>query len=386
MTDEEAEQAFLEAKAAAQSPETAIEQEADEIEEQDTDLDKEIEVDDLEQPSADSNDDTSDDEETEEEIEDDSEEEDNTPDGDEDTTDEQPEAIEDKVEAEAQPVKKHTIKAVGQEFEFTEAEMIEKFGAAFSQAMDYTKKTQALRPHLTKLDIIKKAELSEEQLNFAVDLLKGDKGAINDLLKRTGVDALTLDEEENTAYTPNSYGRSEAELNLREVEERLKADPEYDKTFSIVSNRFDSKSMAEFTSNPSYLEAMHEDVKNGVYDKVNQIAQKMKVFSPDVNKSDLDYYKLAANEYEAQRQAGVQASQQQATIEAQKQQAEAEAARIAKVKADTAKREANKAVTNKRKAASPTKGGATTHSQTIDYLNASDEEFEKWERELEARM
>ena len=400
MSNEELAEAVSVINAEIDSPDTVIEEEAANTAETDSEIVDEVDeivdeldtVDELEQPNTDSEDDTSDDDDTEEETNKDSDTADDNLDGDENVEEEQPEVVENKVEVEAQPPKTYKYKAVGQEFEFTEDEIKAQFGTVFGQAMDYTKKMQKMKPDMGKLDIINQGGLTEEQLNLAVDLMKGDVGAINNLLKRTGIDALSLDEESNAEYKLGNYGRSEDELNLREVEDRLGSDPEYATTYDTVIKHFDAASKETFTKKPKFLESMHTDVKNGVYPKVNEMAQKRKLYSPDSSKSDLDFYIEAANEYEttlrlANTNKAAQEAQIAQDVEKQRQvteKANAEQAKIAKVKADTVKREANKVASKKRKAATSTKGVVATNAAVNGLFDNSEEEYQKWSAALEA--
>ena len=194
-----------------------------EVEEDDIEED-DIEEEDLEQPEEDS-DDNSDDEEAEDDKEEDSAEEDEEADGEpEESEEEQPEPTKDEVKTEAQPVQEpeeYTFKASGEEFRFSKKEMLEQFPAVFAKAMDYTKKTQALKKHRQVIDAMEQEKLTPEDMNFAIDLLKGDKEAITALIKRTGVDTLDLEVDGESRYMPKNYGRSNIELDIEEVTKEI---------------------------------------------------------------------------------------------------------------------------------------------------------------------
>lgn len=370
LSDAELEAAFKAAKAEAGAPVTIEDTLVDDVDDND-------EVDELEQPNVDSDDDTSANEEDEEEVEDDSEAENEDSDGSAETEDEQTDNTgkeSDKVVQPTQEILK--VKANGQEYEFTLDEMKSQFGSIFAKAQDYTKKTQALKEYRRTIDIVQNAGLSDNDLNLFADVLKGDKDAIAAVLKRTGVDALDLDVE-NVNYAPKNYGRNDTELAIKDIVDDISADKEYVITHNILEKQWDSKSREKFIEDPNMIRGLHIDVKSGLYDKLNPIMQKLKIYDGN-SKSDLEYYFMAHDQYkDSQREASSKAEKAElARIENQAK--ETEATKVNTVKAKIAQQVATKEASVKRKAAAPTKKAAGTSK--INYLNddPSDEEVEEW--------
>ena len=388
LSDEELEAAFREAKAQESSPETAIEDEVIENEVVDTE-DHDDEVEDLEQPEEDSDDDTSSDDDEEEDTEYDSEEDEAEPDEEADTDEEQTDEVENDTEADGQPVQKDAldeffkqtskVRANGIDHEFSNKEKLEMFDKMFPQATDYTRKMQAIKPWRKQIDALEQNGVSPEQVNLMIDVLKGDKDAIADMLKRTGIDALDLDTE-NTNYVAKDYGRNDTELAIKDIVDEISVDKEYAVTHNILEKQWDSRSVDAFVEDPNMIRLLHVDVKSGMYDKVNPIAQKLKVYDGG-KQSDLDYYKAASQQYfesiSAEQSKAEQAEQARVGREAK----EAEAARLAEVKAQQAKREATKKASVKRKAATTTRKSVGT--KQTSYLDDSDEDFEEWYNKLQ---
>ena len=393
LTDEELEAAFLAAKEESGEEEGVVDDTIqDEVEEDEEvgELEDELEADeeieeDMEHPDEqDSDDDASSDDEDEDEDEDDSEAEEDNLDGDSEDEEEQTDEDEDESKKEEQPVTQETerlkVKANGKEYDFTIDEMKSQFGKVFGQAMDYTKKMQAMKPDRKKLDIIQQTEMTEEDLNLFASVLKGDKGAINEVIRRTGVDTLELDAEENK-YTPKDYGRDDTTLAIKDVIDEISSDREYDTTQKILSSEWDEKSWAEMSKDPQLIRLLHTDVQSGMYGKVQPIADKLKIYGKG-SKSDLDYYKEAAGIYfqeESQEQARVEAA---GKAKAEAEVRAAEQARLSEVKAKQAKQKTVKREATKRKAAAPTKRAAGTKKST-NYLDDSDEAFEDWYNNLQ---
>lgn len=376
MSDEELESAFREAKANLDSPITDVENNDfnNEIE------NDEIDVIDLEQPTEDSDDNGDEevelDEGTDEPDESDTLDEENE---EEDEPTDEPET--DEVEA-TQEEQIYAFKANGKEFKFTEKEIKEQFPKIFGQAMDYTKKTQALKPWRQTIDALEQAKVSHEDVSLMIDVLRGDKDAIATVIKRTGVDALELDPE-NSKYVPKSYGRNETDLAVKDVIQEISSDKEYEITQKILSKDWDDNSVNELAKNPDLIRELHIDVKNGTYDKVSPIAEKLKVLDRG-RKSDLEYYLRAGSEYytsiqaEAQKQAAIENQRVQREVKLQKQ------AEIERVKAQQVARVKSTEKVEARKAAAPVKANAGT-KKVIDYLDDSEEAYEEWYKQMEAK-
>ena len=365
LSDAELEAAFKAAKAEAGAPVTIEDTLVDDVDDND-------EVDELEQPGdVDSDDDTSANEEDEEEVEDDSETENEDADESAETENEQTDNTEKQSDEVVQPTQEILkVKANGQDYEFTLDEMKSQFGSIFAKAQDYTKKTQALKEYRKTIDIVQNAGLSDNDLNLFADVLKGDKDAIAAVLKRTGVDALDLDVE-NVNYAPKNYGRNDTELAIKDIVDDISADKEYVITHNILEKQWDSKSREKFIEDPNMIKGLHIDVKSGLYDKLNPIMQKLKIYD-GATRSDLDYYFMAHKQFmDSQRDASSKAEKAElARVENQ--------AKVSTVKAKMAQQTATKEASVKRKAAAPTKKAAGTSK--INYLNddPSDDEVDEW--------
>ena len=368
LSDAELEAAFKSAKAEIGSTVTITNE---------PDVDYDDEVDELEQPDVDSDDDTSANEEDEKEVEDDSDTENEDADESAETEDEQTDNTEKQSDEVVQPTQEILkVKANGQDYEFTLDEMKSQFGSIFAKAQDYTKKTQALKEYRKTIDIVQNAGLSDNDLNLFADVLKGDKDAIAAVLKRTGVDALDLDVE-NVNYAPKNYGRNDTELAIKDIVDDISADKEYVITHNILEKQWDSKSREKFIEDPNMIKGLHIDVKSGLYDKLNPIMQKLKIYD-GATRSDLDYYFMAHKQFmDSQRDASSKAEKAElARVENQAKVAEAE--KVSTVKAKMAQQTATKEASVKRKAAAPTKKAVGTSK--INYLNddPSDDEVDEW--------
>ena len=361
MSEEDLEAAFNSAK------DTEDFQEEDSVDE-----DEDLEQPDVEEDSEDD----SEEDEGEDETEENSEDKEGELDGEPEVEEEETEEVGVEPEAEAQPTdKEYKFKASGKDYEFTEKEVMEQFPAMFAKAQDYTKKMQTLKPWRKTIDALETAELGHDDINLMIDVLKGDKDAVTEVLKRTGVDALDLDTEKERKYVANDYGRDAGTLELRDAVDSIKNDTEYVTTHKVLSSDWDDASWNVMSKNPNLVKALHVDVKSGRYKQIQPIAEKLKMFG-NGDKSDLDYYGEAAVEFLAKESA----SREQKTMD---DNASVEAQRVSKVKADSVARKATQTASKKRKAASIPKKGTATKKVT-DYLDASDDDsYEEWAKKVE---
>lgn len=201
--------------------------------------------------------------------------------------------------------------------------------------------------------------LDEAKINYLIDLSKNDHGAINKLIKDSGIDPLDLDTE-STDYNPNEYNVNDAQLDLEDTLTELNKSDSGRRVVNDVANQWDEESKDVLINNPNMLVQLEAHVDDGTYDKIINILEEERAKGniPE-NVTDLQAYIHIGNHLAASQE----------TKETAKP----------KSKPKVVKKDKNAANRNKlRKAATTTRGKATkkTFSGT-DYLSMSDEEFEK---------
>lgn len=378
MSDEELEAAYKEA-IAEQSSETNNELDTDTEEEtdiEDSSVDEDSNEDDLEESDSD---DSSTDEEKEN-SDDKSEEESATLDENQEQEDKSDDTNPDenfKDDEQKKTVQSYKFRADGKDYEFTSEEIVEQFPKIFGQSMNYTKKMQAIKPWRKTIDAIETAGLKHDDVNLMIDVLKGDKTAITEVLKRTGIDSVDLDTDEDSNYVTKEYGRDDNALEIKEVIQSISNDAEFKTTRNILDKEWDDKSFKTLSDNPHMIKLLHDDVKSGMYEKLQPLTEKLKVFD-NYSKPDIEYYKQAAEQYFNQ----LAEAENQERLKAEKAENERKQKRLNEVRANQQKRDSNKEASAKRKAAVPSKSAATKKG-VIDYLSASDEDFEEWYKKLQ---
>lgn len=397
MDDDALEAAFKEAQASQQSPNTDIEESSasDDFDNEESEdaIDEVVETTDdgPEQPEDDLEDsghDTGDESEAEEVAEEgkaDSEK--DAPDEESDEDDPSSDETDDAKEEE-QPAQTYKFRANGKDYEFSSDEIVDQFPKIFGQAMDYTKKMQTIKPWRKTIDAIEGAELTHDDVSLMIDVLKGDKDAITEVLKRTGVDTLEIDTDADSNYKAKDYGRDDSALAIKDIVDEISQDEEYATTHRVLSKEWDEKSWSTMTQDPSMIRLLHADVKSGMYQTLQPIAEKFKVYDGGKG-SDLDYYKQAAQAHFAQvakQEALVrQKTERNGKAEADAASAAEKQAHLDEVKAQNEQRTATKKASVKRKAAAPTKN-VSSGRDVVDYLEDSDEAFDDWYKKLQENM
>ena len=152
---------------------------------------------------------------------------------------------------------------------------------------NYTKKMQLMAPLKKAAESLNKAEIGEEDLNFLIDVHKGDKEAIKKLLKKHEVDPLDLDLD-STNYVPKNNIVSDEDVEysstLEDIQDSLP------KIQEIMTKTWDTKSKEALLKDPNLMRALHEEIAIGRFDNVQAQLEIEKTFGRYKGKSDVEAY------------------------------------------------------------------------------------------------
>lgn len=254
------------------------------------------------------------------------------------------------------------LKELFEPFKASGSEMSVKSVAEAKQLMkmgvDYQSKMRDMKPHRNTIKTLKNNGIDAEQLNYLIDLSKGNKDAIAKLVKEHNFE-VDFDQEENSSYSPSNHHASDAEVDLDEVISRIQDSPSFSTTTDIVSSQWDSASKQAVFENPKYLEDLNTHVSNGTYKRVNDEVIRQRTFGGLQGLSDLQAYGTVCNQFDAEARAN-----------AQKEQAPAKVVKTAPVKVSNN--------TDKKLRASPSKRAPKSTAPVVDnYANFDDEAFAK---------
>jgi len=232
---------------------------------------------------------------------------------------------------------------------------------------NYNKKMAALKPSLKTLKLLENNKLLDEsKLSYLIDLHKGDKGAIQKLIKDSGIDPLDMDVEADSDYEPKTYTVDDREMALDEVLERIQDTPTYSETVNVVSNKWDRASKQMVADKPDILEAINNHMASGIYERVNAEVDKERTFGRLNGLTDLEAYQKVGDSLHERGAFNDLVQTKQAKPPAEKQQV----APMPKGKTPDPK------LKEKKRAASSTKAKTTAAAQDWNPLGLSDAEFE----------
>lgn len=233
---------------------------------------------------------------------------------------------------------------------------------------NYNKKMAALKPNLKLMKLLENSGfMSEEKINFLIDLGKKDPGAINKLVKEAGLDPMDLDGEKAGNYKPTTRTVDDREIELDTVLEEIKDSASYTRTLDVVSNKWDAASKQVISQSPQLLKVIDGHIANGIYDLISTEVERERVFGRLNGMSDIEAYRQVGDAIQARGgfnhlgQPKQQATPQEKVIVQPKPKA---------VEDDKLK--------EKRRAASSTKpAGPTVAATDFNPLSLSDDEFSK---------
>lgn len=236
------------------------------------------------------------------------------------------------------------------------------------QGANYHKKMEGLKPRLATLKLLEREGLLEgDKLNYLIDLAKGDKGAINRLVKEHSVDTLEIDGSKADQYKSNQYQVSDSEVELDNVISDLRESTHYPQLMDVVGNKWDNASHKALAEKPEQLRDIHRHMELGVFDKVQDRVATERALGKLNGLSSLEAYR---NVGERMYQEGQFNGGSTATTSAQPKVVAVKSAPKTAPVSDESKK--------KKLAASPSGSKSVVKvEEEFDPLNMSDEDFIK---------
>ena len=163
---------------------------------------------------------------------------------------------------------------------------------------NYTKKMQLMAPLKKAAESLSRADIKEDDLNFLIDVHKGDKEAIKKLLTKHNVDPMELDLD-STNYVPKNNIVSDEDVEYSNILDDIR--DSLPKIQEIMTNTWDTRSKEALLKDPNLMRALHEEIAIGRFDNVQAQLEIEKTFGRYKGKSDVEAYidlvtKLAAKE------------------------------------------------------------------------------------------
>ena len=236
---------------------------------------------------------------------------------------------------------------------------VEDIISLMQMGANYTKKMQLMAPMKKVVQSLDNAKIDEQELNFLIDVSKGDKEAIKQLLIKHKIDPLEIDLDGDNTYSPRNNIASDEDVEFNDT--LMDIHDSLPRIQEILNNTWDDNSKKVILKDPRLMRALHEEVQMGRFDEVQKRLEAEKTFGRYKGVSDVDAYIDLVSKMEQERMK-------------------------TKTQPETPTRtESTKKIPDKSKAA-PTKGKTSKSSSSLtakDLLSMSDDEFNKLsERDL----
>ena len=236
---------------------------------------------------------------------------------------------------------------------------VEDIISLMQMGANYTKKMQLMAPMKKVVQSLDNAKIDEQELNFLIDVSKGDKEAIKQLLIKHKIDPLEIDLDGDNIYSPRNNIASDEDVEFNDT--LMDIHDSLPRIQEILNNTWDDNSKKAILKDPRLMRALHEEVQMGRFDEVQKRLEAEKTFGRYKGVSDVDAYIDLVSKMEQERMK-------------------------TKTQPETpTKTESTKKIPDKSKAA-PTKGKTSKSSSSLtakDLLSMSDDEFNKLsERDL----
>jgi hypothetical protein len=131
-----------------------------------------------------------------------------------------------------------------------------------------------IKPYLKQLKSLEQAgvSLEDDNLNFLVDVMNGNKDAIKELVKNK----LNMEEDELQSwydedadqkdYVPNDHVMTDSRFQLEEILDEIKTTDTYSKTVDFITS-VDDDGKVLISENPSLVKLLNDDMQSGSFQK-----------------------------------------------------------------------------------------------------------------------
>jgi len=272
------------------------------------------------------------------------------------------------------------FKAAGREFQVRD---VNEAVSLMQKGVDYTRKQQALKPRLMEMRALEEQGMLGSNLNYAIDLFKGNPQAIAKLIKEKNIDVNQLVPQQTTnefgetvtqpekPYIPNNYSVSPAQYELQEAFDNLKVNGTYDSTMDALGT-MDNSSKTKFAQNPKYINALSNLISSGMYETIRKELDHARIVDDPVIRGMDDFDAM-----DAIGRAMVQQHQQQLTQQQQGQPQQIQQQQQRYIPPQQQYAQQRQIVDQRKQGVAPIRQGSAPQKPVYDPLACSDEEFNK---------
>lgn len=258
------------------------------------------------------------------------------------------------------------FKANGKEIQ---VESVEDARQLMQMGANYSKKMAALKPNLKHMKLLEDNKLlSDDRINYLIDIASGKPEAIKQLLKESKIDPMDLDLEKADDYQPSQRTVDDRRLELDDVLSNLQDSQHYQRLMEDVGTGWDEGSKKAIAKAPKVLEILDSHMATGIYDLIQGELEKERLLGRLNGMSSLDAYRAVGDRMEAEGKFNHLVPNQAAQPAPRKSDQE----RAKKDQEEQRRKSKKRAAASTRKAPSQSKP-----SMDFNPLDMSDEEYEK---------
>lgn len=143
---------------------------------------------------------------------------------------------------------------------------------------NYTKKMQALQPHLKIVRMLENNQLLDEaKLTQLIDISRGDKTAIAKFIKDSGIDPMDIDPESAVNYKPGNHSVSDADIEFTQLIEEINSTDHGQDLIIEMQHQWDQSSKQAIYKEPALIRVLAQQKADGIYDQIAEVVQKEKL-------------------------------------------------------------------------------------------------------------
>ena len=176
---------------------------------------------------------------------------------------------------------------------------VEDIISLMQMGANYTKKMQLMAPMKKVVQSLDNAKIDEQELNFLIDVSKGDKEAIKQLLIKHKIDPLEIDLDGDNTYSPRNNIASDEDVEFNDT--LMDIHDSLPRIQEILNNTWDDNSKKAILKDPRLMRALHEEVQMGRFDEVQKRLEAEKTFGRYKGVSDVDAYIDLVSKMEQER-------------------------------------------------------------------------------------
>lgn len=167
------------------------------------------------------------------------------------------------------------FKANGREIKLNSAE---EAITLMQKGANYTKKMQALQPHLKIVRMLENNQLLDEgKLTQLIDISRGDKTAIAKFIKDSGIDPMDIDPESAVNYKPGNHSVSDSDIEFTQLIEEVNSTDHGQDLIIEMQHQWDQSSKQAIYKEPALIRVLAQQKADGIYDQIAEVVQKEKL-------------------------------------------------------------------------------------------------------------